>query len=438
MVRHLHEFRDPIHAFVSLRGDERKIIGSRAFQRLRHIHQLALTYLVYPGASHKRFEHSLGVMDLATKIFDTVTAEQNIRHDEVRRIIPDKEALQYWKSVVRAAALCHDIGHLPFSHAAEAELLPEGYDHERLTIDLIKQSDLAQIWPRLIPPLKPEHIIKVAVGPKKARDLEFTSWETILSEMITGDSFGADRMDYLLRDSHHVGVAYGHYDHFRLIQCLAILPRLDKQSDEPALGLTSGGVEASEGLMLARHFMFKQVYFHPVRRAFDIHLKEFLKEWLAGGFFPIAWKEHLKLSDAEVLSAIRSATLKKSAKGHKHAVRIDRREHFRLLYRGLSSDKSGGILLPGEVIAKAASDRFGEQHIRYDYVAPKTSAPDFPVLTHEGKIESSIRHSEVLARLPVLEVDSVYCDVSIRADAENWRDDSKAKLLNLEKVEGAS
>ena len=317
-------------------------------------------------------------------------------------------------------------------------MLPAGYDHERLTIDLIRHSDLAQIWPNLIPPLTPEHIVKVAVGPKKARELEFTSWETILSEMITGDSFGADRMDYLLRDSHHAGVAYGHYDHFRLIQCLAILPREDKQSDEPALGLTSGGVEASEGLMLARHFMFKQVYFHPVRRAFDIHLKEFLKEWLDDGFFPTAWKEHLRLTDAEVLAAIRSATLKKKAKGHKHALRIDRRDHFRLLYKSLSSDKGGGVIVPGEAIAKAACEKFGEQHIRHDYVPAKSSSPDFPVLTHEGKIESSIRHSDILAKLPVLEVDSVYCDVSIRADAEKWRDDNKAKLLKLEKLEGAA
>ena len=425
MPKHLHEFRDPIHAFVSLRGDERRIIGSQAFQRLRHIHQLALTYLVYPGATHKRFEHSLGVLELATKVFDVVTAEQNIRHDQVRRILPDKEGMQYWRSVVRAA-LCHDIGHLPFSHAAEAELLPEGYDHERLTVELIKRSDLAEIWPNLIPPLTPDHIVKVAGGPKKAPvELEFSSWETILSEIITGDSFGADRMDYLLRDSHHAGVAYGHFDHFRLIQCLVILPREDEESDEPALGLLSGGVEASEGLMLARHFMFKQVYFHPIRRAYDIHLKEFLKEWLEGGFFSTKWKDHLRITDAEVLSAIRTAAMTRKAKGHKHAKRIDQRDHFRLLYSALPSDRHVGVLLPGEAIAKAAAEKFGAEHIRRDYVPPKSLAPDFPVLTHEHRIESSLRVSEILARLPVLQVDSVYCDASIRADAETWRDETE-------------
>ena len=152
MAKHEHEFRDPIHAFITVRGDERKIIDSRPFQRLRNIHQLALTYLVYPGATHKRFEHSLGVMELATRIFDRVTKPENILHDEVRQVIPDGDALRYWRSVLRAAALCHDIGHLPFSHAAEDELLPDGYDHERLTADLITNSELAEVWPDLTPP----------------------------------------------------------------------------------------------------------------------------------------------------------------------------------------------------------------------------------------------------------------------------------------------
>src|SRR5712691_11793110 len=77
-MKYTHEFRDPIHTFISVRTDERRVIDSRPFQRLRHIHQLALTYLVYPGATHKRFEHSLGVMHLASRIFDVVTAPENL------------------------------------------------------------------------------------------------------------------------------------------------------------------------------------------------------------------------------------------------------------------------------------------------------------------------------------------------------------------------
>jgi uncharacterized protein len=137
-MKHTHELRDPIHTFISVRTEERKVIDSRPFQRLRHIHQLAMSYLVYPGATHKRFEHSLGVMDVASRIFDITTDPDNIYHDSVREIIPDDQARSYWRSALRMAALCHDLGHLPFSHAAEKELLPEGYDHERLTSDTVE------------------------------------------------------------------------------------------------------------------------------------------------------------------------------------------------------------------------------------------------------------------------------------------------------------
>jgi uncharacterized protein len=153
-MKYTHEFGDPIHTFISVRTDERRVIDSRPFQRLRHIHQLALTYLVYPGTTHKRFEHSLGVMDLASRIFDVVTAPENLLDNGVRDIIPDELGKTYWKSVLRMAALCHDLGHLPFSHAAETELLPDGYDHERLTKDIIYSAEMEEIWAAMTPPLR--------------------------------------------------------------------------------------------------------------------------------------------------------------------------------------------------------------------------------------------------------------------------------------------
>lgn len=230
MARYVHEIRDPIHTFIRLDDADRRVLNSRPFQRLRHIHQLAMTFLVYPGATHRRFEHSLGVMDLATRIFDIVTDPANVSA-EVREFLPELSSADrksYWRRVMRMAALCHDIGHLPFSHAAEKELLPGGWDHERLTRDLISSGEMKDIWRSGEPPLKPEHIVKLAVGPKKAADLEFTDWEALVSEIIVGDAFGADRMDYLLRDSHHMGVAYGKFDHHRLIDTLRILPKSEE------------------------------------------------------------------------------------------------------------------------------------------------------------------------------------------------------------------
>src|SRR5262245_58331844 len=195
-MKHSHEFRDPIHTFIAVRTDERRVIDSRPFQRLRHIHQLALSYLVYPGATHKRFEHSLGVMEIASRIFDVVTAPENVHHDSVREIIPDEHSRSYWKSVLRIAALCHDLGHLPFSHAAEKELLPSGYDHEALTKEIIYSSEMQEIWSKMRPSPTVDDIVKLAVGPKRAAPLELDTWETILAEIIVGDALGADRMDY--------------------------------------------------------------------------------------------------------------------------------------------------------------------------------------------------------------------------------------------------
>jgi HD superfamily phosphohydrolase len=430
-MKHTHEFRDPIHTFISVRTDERKVIDSRPFQRLRQIHQLALTYLVYPGATHKRFEHSLGVMDTASRIFDVVTAPTNVLHDSVRNLIPDSEALSYWKSVLRMAALCHDLGHLPFSHAAEKDLLPGGYDHERLTKDIIYSDEMKEIWEAMTPPLKPDHIVKLAVGPKRAEPLELTTWETVLAEIIIGDAFGADRMDYLLRDSFHLGVSYGTYDHQRLISTLRILPKEYEESDEPALGLESGGLESSEGLMLARHFMYKQVYFHHIRRVYDIHLKDFLIKWLRDGKFSTKLKIHLKMSDVEVLEAIRKAYEKPSSPQHQFARRIQCREHFRRIYEAAQSDTAGGILIPGKVIAQAAEEKFGKDRIRYDYVQPKAAAPIFPVLRYDGKIESSLQRSQVLARMPEVGVDNVYCDKAVYEDAIEWRKSNKDALLKL-------
>ena len=211
MPKNLHEIRDPIHVFVYLTTDERNVLDSSPFQRLRNIHQLAMSYLVYPGATHTRFEHSLGVLHVATKIYDVLTLGDTIQ-DGIRKVLPEitqSDKITYWKRVLRMAALCHDIGHLPFSHAAESDLLPEGWNHERLTVEIIRSPDMEKIWQSITPPLRSSDIAKLAVGPKVWKESPFTDWETILSEIIIGDAFGADRIDYLLRDSHYAGVAYG-------------------------------------------------------------------------------------------------------------------------------------------------------------------------------------------------------------------------------------
>lgn len=423
MTKNVHEIRDPIHVFVRLNSQERKVLNSRPFQRLRHIHQLALTYLVYPGATHKRFEHSLGVMELASRVFDVVADQANIS-DKVRESLEplgSVDQLSYWRTVLRMAALCHDVGHLPFSHAAEGALLPKSWDHERITRSIIECGEMLDIWENLTPPLRPEHIVKLAIGPKKATDLTFSNWETILSEIITGDAFGVDRMDYLLRESHHTGVGYGRFDHYRLIDTLRILPStgtgMEPDYSDPALGVEEGGLHSAEAMMLARYFMYTQVYFHHVRRIYDIHLKDFLGEWLPDGQFPTAVTRHLRLTDNEVTSALLKAASRNGARGHLHADRIVNRRHFKVVYERNPTDVK---ISPeaGAAVYGALSKEFGKQNFRHDRYSQRGSAPDFPVELHDNTVVSSLAKSETLKNIPFVSIDCVFAEESIYKKAK--------------------
>jgi len=437
MIKDSHEIRDPIHVFVRLNIDERKVLDSRPFQRLRHIHQLATTYLLYPGATHRRFEHSLGVMELASRVFDVITADENIHHDTVRDIMPNKDQKRYWRRVLRMAALCHDLGHLPFSHAAEAELLPEGWNHERMTGEIIKSEEMEKIWREVTPPLRSEEIIKVALGPEDAvkLNLELDDWETILSEIITGDTFGVDRMDYLLRDSLHTGVAYGKFDHYRLIDTLRILPKSEEEngSKEPVLGLTAGGLQSAEALLWARYFMFSQVYFHPVRRIYDIHLKDFLKEWLPDGKFSTEIEKHLAITDNEVIVGLREAFLDNEAPGHIHAKRIIEHKHFKVLYECTPDDREININAE-KAIYEAACKKFGAEFVRYDRYPGKGGSQFFPVL-RRGKVLSSTELSDTLKETPVAATDFVFIDRKHLTTAEKWLEAEHDNIIKLEPQE---
>ena len=423
-----HEIRDPVHNFIKLESPERLILNCPAFQRLRDVHQLAMTYLVYPGASHKRFEHSLGVMELATRIYDTVTASENIRHESVRKLVPRHGSFdhQYWRRVLRMAALCHDMGHLPFSHAAEEELLPDGTRHEHLSLKVLLSPNMEHFWKELN--ISAQHVGKLAVGPKYSSEL-LGDWEAILSEMIIGDAFGADRMDYLLRDSLHAGVGYGRFDHYRLLDTLRILPREEEGSTEPALGIEYGGLQAAESLLWARYFMYTQLYFHPVRRIYDIHLKDFLRAWLPGGKYSVELSDHLGITDNEVLVAIRKAATDSSLAGHAPASRIFHRNHFRRIYEKNAADQ-GLNLRSVELVTAALVEQFGGEAIRRDTYAQRSTGIAFPVLKSDGRIEVSTSSSSTLSNVPTFQVDYVFADPLIVDEALKWLTDNKRALLD--------
>jgi HD superfamily phosphohydrolase len=429
MAKVFHEIRDPIHVFIHLDSDERRVLDCRPVQRLRHIHQLALSYQVYPAATHKRLEHSLGVMELASRVFDIVCHTGNF-DDEVARRLPElkqQDKLGYWRRVLRMAALCHDTGHLPFSHAAEEQLLPAGWDHEKLTRELIMSQEMRLIWNTVIPPLNPEHIVKVAVGPRKAKDLWFSDWETILAEIIVGDALGVDRMDYLLRDSYHIGVSYGRFDHYRLIDTMRIL--ISPDTDQPALGIEEGGLQSAEALLLARYLMYSQVYFHSIRRIYDIHLRDFLQAWLPDGKFSVDPSEHLRTTDNEINSAIHAAARDGAAAGHESAKRIVNHSHFKVFYERHPKDVS---INPDAVnlIFKAAKQEFRDENVRCDQFTQKGSGVDFPVLMKDGKPISSLSRSGVLQDIPVVATGYVYVVPEKQEEAKKWLSHNRQQIIS--------
>ena len=433
LPKYEHEFRDPIHTFIRVSSDERKVIDSRPFQRLRHIHQLALTFLVYPGATHRRFEHCLGVMDLAGRIFDVITRRP--RHAEVQGLFPSDKELDYWRTVVRMGALCHDLGHIPFSHGAES-VLPKGTRHEQLSVDVILGEEMRAIWSSMKPPLDPTDVAKVAVGLKDwpGDPNEFTPWHELLTEIVTGNAFGADRADYLLRDSLHAGVVYGHFDHHRLIDTLRVL--LSPGTGKPTIGIERGGMHAAEGLQLARYFMFEQLYFHRTRRALDLHLRAFLRAILPGGIYPTTIDEHLRLTDNNVFVEMSAAAGDEQHPGHDAARRILTRQFDRVLYEPTQYDLTLNINAAALVL-RAAESEFGTHAVTRDRETKPAKPMDFAVERDDGRIVSSLEESKVLDRIPAATFDRVFVKSELRRDADRWLQASLRGILKTPTKEKA-
>ena len=278
---------DSVHGFIPFDELEKDLIDSLPFQRLHYIHQLGIAYLVYPGATHTRFEHSLGVMYLVSLMFDKIC--KSVRAD-VFHFVPRKGSTEYlyWRRVIRMAALCHDLGHLPFSHVAEKDFLGQ-LGHETWTLKIIDSPYLKPIWEKLrnVPTYLEdlierdivEDIKKISVGEeiwKRSTGQSFTPWERIVSELITGDFFGADRIDYLIRDARSTGVVYGLFDYHQLIEMLRVLPSADHGADELQLGIDENGLESCEALLLARHFMHRRIYQYSSVKAYNFHLRRYM------------------------------------------------------------------------------------------------------------------------------------------------------------------
>ncbi len=400
-----YEIRCPVHGFIPINDWERDIINHNVFQRLRRIRQPAWTDYVYPGAMHTRFEHSLGVMHLATKLYDSIVARSG---DLLKDFYGyDDAGFKRDKVLVRLAALLHDVGHGPFSHAGEDvfPLRKDGknrYVHEeysaaiirKLLKNVIEQHPLNRNYGFLA-----DDIASLIEGSSNS------SCRIFWREIITGQ-MDADRMDYLLRDSLHAGVDYGKYDWRRLLNTVVAVempqPEGETAKQGLRLGITEGGVHAAEGLILARYFMFTQVYFHKTRVAYDHHLRRALSKLLPTGEFPALHadddekikaniEEYITWDDWKVVGMLTDGY------GGEHGERLRRRNHYREIY---NTPECPGQEDLDEL--KNVEDKVQEYIIAKEQASKswyKVDETDIPVLINEemGKVTPLSRQSAVVA-----------------------------------------
>jgi HD superfamily phosphohydrolase/tRNA A-37 threonylcarbamoyl transferase component Bud32 len=285
-----NKVRDPIHGYISFSNLEKKIIDHPIFQRLRRIKQLSTTYLVYPGATHDRFSHSLGVMHIASLIFDEI-----VKKNRATLGWEQEEMLKH-RQMLRLTALLHDIGHAPFSHVGDALFPPTIGNHESMAAYLIKNSRLAELIDEVgrIHGFNHKEIAGIIEGT--------LSSEYTLINQIFASQLDADKMDYLLRDSMMSGVSYGKFDLNHLIRSLNI----SFEDEIPTLVVEQMGIHVIEELILARYFMFIQVYFHKTRRAYDKILSKIIYDNLPSNVIPQEISEFLKWDDYKVLEIIKN------------------------------------------------------------------------------------------------------------------------------------
>lgn len=250
--------RDSLHGNLKVDEFEVRLIDTPQIQRLRRIKQLGFTYLVYPGANHTRFEHSIGTMHIASKLANHLGLDE---HE---------------KSMVRIGAVLHDAGHGPFSHVSE-RVIPNS--HEEQTIRLIKESELGDI-------------LQESFNLKEITDI--IGGKSSLGQIVSGE-LDVDRMDYLLRDSYYTGVAYGVIDVERLIYNMVL---------DDHLMLKRKGVQAAESMLLARYFMYPSVYQHHTTRIINSMFRRCLLKLFEMEL--VDPKKIYQYDDADILTAARA------------------------------------------------------------------------------------------------------------------------------------
>jgi hypothetical protein len=300
---------DPIHGFVRALGTEIKIIDHPIFQRLRRIKQLSGAHLTYPGAQHTRFEHSLGVMHIASQTAQALEEKGIFDADDIANI--------------RIAALLHDIGHGPFSHLFEEVVQRKRKSsHELLGRDLILKTDIGDLISES--GFNKKFITSLAFGDSK---LQF------MNEIISG-ALSADMMDYLLRDGYFTGAEHAKIDHKRITQSLDVYKK--------KLALEKSALYSFESMMHSRYQMFKAVYFHKTVRSAEVMLLESIRlAYDELGLSSMSLDDYIELTDDSLLAKLVSLPTHTSElkRAQKFAKDYQNRELFKCVFERILTKK---------------------------------------------------------------------------------------------------
>ncbi len=305
------EIRDPVHGSIQILNQEIPILEAPFFQRLRNIKQLGFTENIFPGATHTRYLHSIGVMDISTKVFDQIFKD-NENNKDLNRL----------KETVRLACLLHDIGHAPLSHTTEFVMpsveslnLPANFvkinnrqaTHEDYTIKSIIDSSLTKSFDSVKNSfgIEPEQIAELIIGETTNPDyftINGINYFPLLHQLVSSE-MDCDRMDYLLRDSYFCGVSYGKFDLDWIIDNLkpAVI------DGKAYLGITERAVSTFDDFLLSRFHMFLMVYFHYKSVCLEKMLKRYFQSAPDEYAIPSNIEEYLSHDDHFLMKELRNS-----------------------------------------------------------------------------------------------------------------------------------
>lgn len=359
--------RDPLWNNIRLDGPYLALLDSAPFQRLRYVRQLGLAHLVYPGATHSRFEHAVGAYHLAR-----LTVRVLADNGELGAV-PERE-----RELVAAAALLHDIGHYPFSHALEEIGVPH---HEAVAGPLIAEGPVGRVLRAAWGADAPDAVLALIRGTSASP----------LQGLISG-SIDLDKTDYLKRDAMMCGVAYGEIDVDRLRHALTVVT--DPATGRATVGLREKGLSALESLLFAKYQMYRNVYWqHAVRSATAMY-KRLVEDALRDGL--LAEASLAAHTDEGLLHAIQEAAARSGRavpallgaiterRLHKRALEVSAAELTGLDLEWIAEDRDRTRRAES---ALARAHGLGEGELLLDYPRKERMLGlDLPLLARDGSV----------------------------------------------------